>query len=126
MNWSILLQTGDWVTGTSAGDEKFIGFVEAVRGGSVRVWVTQCDRESAIGTSIEAPLSKVKKMPDAAPADKAELLDLIELALATHDKDWFDSLSSELGSADSKQTLPAALPIHNRISDTRFRNSIDI
>lgn len=101
MHATLLIQEGDWVSGTSQSDEKFIGFVESLSGGGtgVKVWVTQCDREEAVGTSIEASLAKVKKLPDHVPTTSEELRSLIELSLMTQDKEWFDALSAQVNAA---------------------------
>jgi len=97
MSTTALIHEGDWVSGTSQLDEKFIGYVESMnRSGGLKVRVTQCDREDAVGTSVEAALAKVRKLPDYTPSAPEELKDLIELSLATHDKEWFDELSARL------------------------------
>ncbi|WP_409342827.1 hypothetical protein [Paenibacillus sp. MBLB4367] len=97
MSTTALIQEGDWVSGTSQQDEKFIGYVESMnQGGGLKVWVTQCDREEAVGTVTDVSLAKVRKMPDYTPSTSVELQSLIELALATHDKEWFESLSAKL------------------------------
>jgi hypothetical protein len=97
MEVTTLIRVGDWVSGTSSLDEKFIGFVESTNnGGGLKVWVTQCDLESTVGTSIDAVLAKVKKLPDSSPETPDELRDLIELALMTHDQEWFQELSAKL------------------------------
>jgi hypothetical protein len=101
MHATLLIEEGDWVSGTSPSDEKFIGFVESISGGGagVKVWVTQCDREEAVGTSIEASLAKVKKLPDQVPSAREELRSLIELSLMTQDKQWFEALSAQMNTA---------------------------
>lgn len=97
MNATMLIRAGDWVSGTSPMDEKFIGYVESMnKNGGLKVWVTQCDLESTIGTSIDAVIAKVKKLPDSSPETHEELRGLIELALMTHDEEWFQVLSSKL------------------------------
>lgn len=97
---SALIREGDWVTGTSYKDEKFIGYVESMNeNGVLKVWVTQCDLEETVGLTIETKLSKVKKLPDHTPSAPEELNSLIELALMTHDKEWFDALRAKLAAA---------------------------
>lgn len=101
------VRVGDWVSGTSLDDEKVIGFVLTLKeSGSVKIRVTQSDRSEAVGTKVDAYLPKIKRMTDTAPSTDEELQNLIELALATHDKEWFDALSAKLAqlspaSADS-------------------------
>lgn len=58
------LVEGDWISGTTPVDEKFIGFVESMyEAGVVEVLVTQSDREAIVGTTIRAKLTKVKSYP---------------------------------------------------------------
>lgn len=88
---------GDWISGTTPVDEKFIGFVESMyEAGVVEVLVTQSDREAIVGTTIRAKLTKVKKLSEPTPISPEEVRSLIELALGTHDKEWFEQLSVTL------------------------------
>ncbi|MDF2716263.1 MAG: hypothetical protein K0R28_3188 [Paenibacillus sp.] len=99
------VKIGDWISGTSHKDEKFIGYVESINaGGVLKAWVTQCDREHTVGTSVETTLSKVKKLPESIPSTKDELNSLIELSLQTHDQQWFEELSSKLAALSSSTT----------------------
>lgn len=92
-----LIKAGDWISGTSQLDERFIGYVDSLHdGGILKVWVTQSDRDEIVGTPIEAKLAKVKKLPDSAPSSPEEVRSLIELALMTHDEGWFTELSAGL------------------------------
>lgn len=114
-----LIKAGDWVSGTSQIDEKFIGFVDEVQeDGFVKVWVTQCDREETVGTIVDAKLAKVKSLPDSAPSTPEELRSLIELALMTHDKAWFTELRAKL-----KEPAPAANGRTENLKGTDFLHS---
>ncbi|WP_438435259.1 hypothetical protein [Gorillibacterium sp. sgz500922] len=99
-SYSGMIQAGDWVGGTSQADERFIGFVDSLLAdGTVKVRVTQSDREELAGALVEIRRSKLKKLPDAVPSSREELHSLIELALQTHDAEWFAELSTRLGSS---------------------------
>lgn len=99
------VRIGDWISGVSQTDEKFIGYVESIHvGGVLKVWVTQCDREQTVGTSVETVLSKVKKLPESVPSTGEELRSLIELSLQTRDQDWFEELSAKLAAAAATTT----------------------
>lgn len=92
-----LFREGDWVSGASQEDEKFIGYVLSIDHGSlVHIGVTQSDREEIVGHTVQTKLAKVRKLTDDAPSTSEELRSLIELALATHDKAWFEELSAKL------------------------------
>ncbi|CAG7645810.1 IDEAL domain-containing protein [Paenibacillus allorhizosphaerae] len=87
---------GDWVTGNSLEDEKFIGYVESIDlGGIAKVYVTQSDREEAVGRTVEGRLAKLERLPDYAPTEPADLQSLIDLALMTRDRAWFEQLRAE-------------------------------
>lgn len=93
-----ILNEGDWVSGKTANDEKFRGYVERIDsyGAVVKVKVLESDRESIIGMTVEAALTAVEPSATEGPRSEAELLDLIDLALQTRDRVWFDELSSQL------------------------------
>ncbi|PYI50844.1 hypothetical protein [Paenibacillus flagellatus] len=99
---------GDWISATSPEDEKLIGYVESVSGGTLKVRVTQCDRPETVGTTVETKTSKAKKLPDYEPSAPEQLRDLIELALLTHDKPWFEELMAKLGAGAAPS--PAGRP----------------
>jgi hypothetical protein len=109
---------GDWVSGSSAADEKFIGYIESFDESSqVLVHVTQSDHEEIINTSIEASRLKIKKLLDRGPATREEVMSLIDLALMTHDKEWFEQLEHQLASpkfAKPMRVTSAAGPAHMR------------
>lgn len=91
------IRVGDWVSGTSTEDEKFIGYVESVDVfGGARVRVTQCDHEAAIGELVDSTLSKMEKLADYVPAEEADLRSLMDLALMTRDQAWFEDLYASL------------------------------
>jgi hypothetical protein len=97
-----MIAEGDWVSGASQQDEKFIGFVQSVYSeGVMKVVVTQSDREEIVGNIIQAKLGKVKKLLEQSPSSKEELNSLIELALGTHDKAWFEELTARLADASA-------------------------
>lgn len=94
---NMLIQTGDWVSGTSKEDERFIGYVESVDAyGTVKVRVTQCDRDEAVGEVVESSLARLDKMSEEMQADETDLRSLMDLALMTRDKAWFEDLYSAL------------------------------
>jgi hypothetical protein len=91
------VQVGDWVSGTSMQDEKFIGYVESVgMNGTVKVVITQCDREEAVGALVESSLTKLEKLSEYVPNEATALRSLMDLALMTRDQAWFNDLTSEL------------------------------
>lgn len=124
---SAIIRVGDWISGTSPQDEKFIGYVESINEGvgSVKAWVTQCDREDAVGTALETKLSKAKKLPEQSPSTPEELRSLIELSLQTHDKTWFASLSESLAALTAANEGNGETKLHFSSTPSRLaRNNI--
>ncbi|AEI45818.1 hypothetical protein [Paenibacillus mucilaginosus] len=103
----MLLQEGDWVSGTTLQDERFIGYIESMNDdGRIRVRLTQCDRTERVGTLAEARPFKLMKLPDDLLSDVEALRGLIEVALITRDREWFKELS------ERKSAAEAAWPSH--------------
>ncbi|MBP1153883.1 MULTISPECIES: hypothetical protein [unclassified Paenibacillus] len=95
---------GDWVSGTTMEDERFIGFVESTEGnGLIKIRITQCDRPETVGDSAEAKLSKVNKLPVFEPTSETPLRSLIEIALMAKDREWFEELSNKLAASTADQ-----------------------
>ncbi|MEK8128032.1 hypothetical protein WMW72_08975 [Paenibacillus filicis] len=95
-NYESFFQQGDWVSGTSVWDEKFIGYVDSapkLEGGAVLVRITQCDRKRLINTLVQTREHRLSRLTDLNPVSEEEWTSLIELALITHDKEWFDELT---------------------------------
>lgn len=112
------IKVGDWVSGVTVMDEKFIGFVdEADQPGIYRIVVTQSDRERIVGKRVGARASKVRKLDESSTAGSADETDvLIELALMTWDESWFQELIElkRRFPEEKLQESPTKLPI-NRI-----------
>lgn len=97
-------EVGDWVSGHSSEGELVRGFIEAVHAsqGTVEIFVTDSDREAAIGSAIALRNSSVRKLPSYTGNDESGLLNYIDMALMTKDEDWFKELSAKLGSVRSR------------------------
>lgn len=93
-----ILKTSDWVKGTSLDGEMIIGFIDSMSmvQGAVNVTVAESDNESIIGMTIPLGVKQVESLPQSAPKDTAQLEYLIDLALQTGDKEWFEELTGEL------------------------------
>ncbi|MCS7463778.1 hypothetical protein N0M98_27105 [Paenibacillus doosanensis] len=91
------IRVGDWVSGTSLEDEKFIGYVESIDlYGMAKVRVTQCDHDGAVGEVLVASLAKMDKLAEYVPSEEADLRSLLDLALMTRDQAWFEDLYASL------------------------------
>lgn len=93
-----LFKVSDWVKGHSINDELFCGFVKKVNDNlnTVKVFVTESDNKYTIGRTIETFQNKVKFFHTTEMDKKRDLLNLIDLALQTEDKEWFLHLTDEL------------------------------
>lgn len=93
-----ILKTTDWVKGTSINGEMVIGFIDSVSmvQGAVYVTVAESDNEGIIGKTIPLAVKHVESLQQTAPKDSAQLDFLIDLALQTGDREWFEELTAEL------------------------------
>jgi hypothetical protein len=101
---NVQVQLGDWVSGTTVDDERIRGYVESIskEQGSALVRVTESDRESIIGRVVESLIVKMELLQIEVWTDEQTLYDLIDLALATKDEQWFMDLTSELQALKSQ------------------------
>jgi hypothetical protein len=121
-----LVREGDWISGTTKDDEKFIGFVQSMNeDGSLRVLVTQSDREDSVGSTIQAKLAKVKKLSETGPTSPVEVKSLIELALSTHDKEWFEQLRAELAILSTTVTTSNGALTITKIKASRYGSTFN-
>ncbi|MDN7247041.1 IDEAL domain-containing protein [Planococcus shenhongbingii] len=95
-----ILKISDWVKGVTRNDELIIGFIDSMNiiQEAVYVVVAESDNEELIGKTIPLPIKQVESIPSAKSKDAGQLEFLIDLALSTGDKEWFNELSAELNS----------------------------
>jgi hypothetical protein len=94
------VRIGDWIKGKSKNGELIHGYIEHVNGfqNTVKARVIACDNEEMIGRMIELSNNWVEPLPISMKDEKQYVLHLIDLALATKDKEWFMELSTQLNS----------------------------
>lgn len=94
------LEIGEWVAGTTKQGELIQGFVNSLLSmqGAAGIFVTASDRESAIGTEIAVPVGTLRSLQPVTQFNEGQLRDLIDVALAIRDADWFGELTAELAS----------------------------
>ncbi|MDF2678833.1 MAG: hypothetical protein K0R47_23 [Brevibacillus sp.] len=85
---------GEWVRGKTKKGELIHGFVESIdsTGSTVHVYVVNCDNDMTVGKVIATPINKVEVMNESAAFDEEQVRELIDLALATRDQEWFREL----------------------------------
>ncbi|WP_281862702.1 IDEAL domain-containing protein [Planomicrobium okeanokoites] len=100
-----ILKNNDWVKGISRHGEMIIGFVDSMslEQEAVHVVVAESDNEELIGKTIPMHFNQVEVIPTATSKNAGELEFLIDLALSTGDKEWFEELSAELN--EKKQAV---------------------
>ena len=100
-----ILKTSDWVKGTSINGEMIIGFIDSMSmvQGAVNVTVAESDNEAIIGKTVPLAVKQVESLPQTVAKDAAQLEYLIDLALQTGDREWFEELTAELNG--KKQTV---------------------
>lgn len=97
-NNNSILKIGDWIKAKSRDGELIIGYVDSfdVLGEMTKVTVTTSDNQEIVGQTIPILQNKVQRLPNSNVRNKEQILNLIDLALATGDEDWFLELSSKL------------------------------
>ena len=104
-NNKAILKNNDWIKGISRNGEMIFGFVDSMslEQEAVHVIVAESDNEELVGKTIPMHFTQVEVIPSALTKSAGELEFLIDLALATGDKEWFDELSAELN--EKKQAV---------------------
>lgn len=88
---------GDWVNLRSSKGQWIHGYVEKRIGDNdlVQLRVVSSENQLLSNQTIQVQVSKVTKEHDNEQYSAGELKQLIDLALLTNDKAWFDALMSE-------------------------------
>ncbi|MGF2616115.1 IDEAL domain-containing protein [Rossellomorea vietnamensis] len=113
---------GDWVKAKSFEGEIVIGYIESVNDASksVKIKAVQAEQDGVAGSSIETKIHSVSALPESLRKTKADIIDLIDLALLTHDKEWFEQLSADLhgfeSGAVSEEDIGKQLSAHSRLN----------
>ncbi|WP_160725839.1 IDEAL domain-containing protein [Bacillus sp. USDA818B3_A] len=91
-----ILKIGDWVKGQWDGG-LIIGYIESQENPRiVKVRIVTSDNNEIIGKTVSMLSVSIKKLPDSNVTNKAQIQNLIDLALLTGDEEWFIELSSKL------------------------------
>jgi uncharacterized protein YpiB (UPF0302 family) len=95
-----LLEIGDWVKGTLLSGELIIGYIESLSNleGVAKVTVVTSDNKDINGRTIALLTNQLKRLPAANVTNKEQILFLIDVALSTGDKEWFNELTAKLHS----------------------------
>ena len=91
-------KVGDWVIGKSYNGELVQGYIEIMEplNTIVKVFVIESDNVRFKGRVIKLNEKTIEKQPIFSDYVEGELLNLIDLALATKDKPWFLDLTAKL------------------------------
>lgn len=94
MNHEELSMVGEWVRGKTKNGELIHGFVEGIdsTGSIAHVYVVNCDNDMTVGKVIAIPVNRVEVMNESSVINEEQVRDLIDLALATRDQEWFREL----------------------------------
>jgi len=97
-NKNSILKIGDWIKAQSRDGELIIGYVDSfdLLEEMTKVTVTTSDHQELVGKTIPIMNNKVKILPNSNVRNKEQILNLIDLALASGDEEWFLELSSKL------------------------------
>lgn len=99
------VMVGDWVKLKSSKGELIHGYVEKTIDNNevVQLRVVTSDNQFLSGQSIQVELNKVTLDQENEQFSVAEIKQLIDLALLTNDKAWFDSLMIKYQALKVKQ-----------------------
>ncbi|WP_042454709.1 IDEAL domain-containing protein [Neobacillus dielmonensis] len=108
INEKYSLEVGDWVKGESRDGAFIHGYIETINTlyGTLKVKVVASDNERNIGKTLEVA-NRVERLPVSDSIVEGELRDLIDVALATKDQQWFNELSEKLASLTKKSNPDA-------------------
>ncbi|MBW7453852.1 IDEAL domain-containing protein [Paenibacillus sepulcri] len=117
-------EISDWVQANTSNGELIHGYIESMDGqqGIVKLMVVKSDNEEAVGKSITVREHGLKRLPVASFDDVGQILNLIDLALSTHDEAWFTELTAKLKPAEQNAQESRNFPrIH-----TSFTNRLGL
>ncbi|WP_462412712.1 IDEAL domain-containing protein [Neobacillus sp. Marseille-QA0830] len=103
INEKYKLEIGDWVKGETRDGAFIHGYIEAMDHlyGTVKVKVIASDNERNIGKTLEV-VNRVERLKGSETVAEGEIRDLIDVALATKDQQWFTELSEKLATITKK------------------------
>jgi hypothetical protein len=112
----------DWVQAKTKNGEFVHGFIESLDPfqGMASVFVVNSDNADSVGSAVAVREHWLRKLPEASMEDIGELRSLIDIALSTHDEEWFNELYEKLipiqKNQNKKTIKPAAHPSYtNRL-----------
>lgn len=120
------LQYGDWVKAVTNNDELIFGYVDHVNSlnETVTLVVVSSDNKTSIGRKIALIQQKVTKLENAGLDYEAGLLNMIDLALESNDKEWFMELTTSLYELQQRdQTSSGLLLLESKPNNTQSNNS---
>ncbi|GGD48432.1 IDEAL domain-containing protein [Paenibacillus nasutitermitis] len=91
-------EISDWVQANTSNGELIHGYIESMDGeqGIAKLMVIKSDNEEIVGKMITVREHGLKRLPAASFDDVGHILNLIDLALSTHDEAWFMELTEKL------------------------------
>lgn len=130
MNREEQLAVGEWVRGKTKDGELIHGFVESIdsAGSTVHVYVVNCDNDMTVGKVVATRASWIEVMAESAGYEEGQLYDLMDLALATKDREWFMELASasnglQKGTHSKEKRMAEHRHVRNRLAHLLFRNN---
>ncbi|CQR47562.1 IDEAL domain protein [Paraliobacillus sp. PM-2] len=98
MNDKYAIQIGDWVRAKSSKGGLIHGFVEKneLDHNVIQLRVVASDNKMLTGQSIQINQSKIDRLSSEFSKTENQIHVLIDMALETHDEDWFNDLVAQL------------------------------
>lgn len=105
-----IFQTSDWVKGKTVNDEMIQGYIHSIQpaNGTVKLVVTISDHTQIIGKTVETFLHRIEPLTATIDDQEEYLENLIDIALLTKDRDWFQETWDRLDTLrkDKQETMP--------------------
>ncbi|MTT33209.1 IDEAL domain-containing protein [Terrilactibacillus sp. BCM23-1] len=112
---SLQLDVGNWVKATTKKGAFLHGYIKKINdtAGTVDVHVLQSDQKAMVGQTVTLLKGVVKNLA-MSKFNESEIRSLIDLALTTRDKEWFDELTMKLENELKKSKGKSSNPIGTR------------
>lgn len=94
-----MLEIGDWVKGKTENEALIHGYIEDFRlPTQIKIKVIASDQQAIIGSTIQLEAKHVHHAPSFDIDTEGQIHNLIDMALASKDEQWFHELSKTLQS----------------------------
>jgi len=113
-------EISDWVQANTSNGELIHGYIDSrdEQQGIAKLMVVKSDNEEIVGKVITVREHGLKLLPVTSFDDVGHILNLIDMALSTHDEAWFRELTEKLIPAGSTAKENHSIPrVHHSFAN---------